>query len=81
MMDWTLQEATSDYERGLLSQVRIIAIAPDTWAIRLIATNTKDGEGWLLHSRTRERREMKSLKAAAEAVTNIGFNINQLIVA
>jgi hypothetical protein len=80
MRDWTLQEAKVDFERGLLKQARIVAVTPDLWAVQLTSTLPSDGVGWLLQSKRREQRQMKTLHAAAEAINQIGFEIKQLLV-
>lgn len=80
MRDWTMQEAKIDFDRGLLKQAKIVAVSPGLWAVQLTSTLASDGTGWLLQSKRREQRQMKTLHAAAEAVTKIGFEIKQLIV-
>lgn len=80
MRNWTLQEAKIDFERGLLKQAQIVAVTPETWAVEITSTLPNDGTGWLLQSKRREQRQMKTLHAAAEAITAIGFQINRLLV-
>ena len=80
MRDWTLQEAKIDFERGFLKQACIVSVAPDLWAVEITSTLPNDGTGWLLQSKRREQRQMKTLHAAAEAVIQIGFQVNRLLV-
>ncbi|KGG96616.1 hypothetical protein P245_05370 [Comamonas thiooxydans] len=80
MRDWTLMEAKKDFERGLLKEARIVPIESGLWAVQITSTLAADGTGWLLQTKRREQRQMKTLQAAAEAVTNIGFKIRSLLI-
>ena len=80
LYSWTLAEARFDFERGLLKEIRIVTLEPGVWAVSITSRLSQGGTGWLLQSKRRDQRQFKSLKAAAEAVENIGFRINELLV-
>lgn len=80
MQGWTLSEARLEFERGMLKGIRIVTISPGVWAVSIASRLDWPGTGWLLQTRRRDQRQFKSLKAAAEAVENVGFRINVLIV-
>lgn len=80
MSDWTMAQAKRDFERGLFKEVRIVAVMPNAWAVQLTSTLSMDGTGWLLGAKNKEVRQMKTLDAAVEAVSQIGFKVKQLLI-
>lgn len=77
---WTLAEARSDFARGLLRGAQIVTIVPGLWTVSITSRLAHDGSGWLVQSKRLDQRQFKSLKAAAEAIENIGFRIKTLVV-
>lgn len=80
MSDWTMAQAKRDFNRALIKDVRIVDTQLGTWSVRITSQHGMNSTGWLIDARKREPRQMKSLCAAVKAVTQIGFQVKQLLI-
>ncbi len=72
----TMSQAKRDFSIGYLTEWRIErAIIGSGWRLFLGSGN---GAGWLVDARSKEPRLFKTLDAVVSALTEIGFEVNQL---
>lgn len=72
----TMSQAKRDFTIGYLTQWRIErVIIGSGWRLFL---GSGDGAGWLVDARSKKPRVFKTLDAVVSALTEIGFQVNQL---
>lgn len=79
MKTWTMAQAKSDFERGLLKSFSIHFHRHDLmdsahYAISLESVLSTDGAGALVDARTGAIREFKTMDAAHSAIRQVGFH-------
>jgi hypothetical protein len=77
MKTWTMAQAKSDFDRGLLKGVSIYVhdmIGDSHYAVSFESALSLDGSGALVDARTGHVREFKTMDAAHSAIRQVGFH-------
>jgi len=77
MKTWTMAEAKSDFERGLLKGVAIYfhdVMGDAYYVVSFESALDMDGSGALVDARTGKVRQFKTMDAAHSAIRRAGFH-------